>query len=58
MLHAALRQFPAYKERDFGWLTDLLATIPGEDEEAVAERKSELYVPWVELCAIPGKLTV
>jgi hypothetical protein len=56
MLHAAVRQCPAYRELDFGWFTELLATIPEEDEEAVSDRKSEFYVPWAELCAIPGKI--
>jgi hypothetical protein len=56
MLHAALHDAPQFKEVDFTWFSELLATIPEEDEDAVIDRKSAKYIPWATLCNIPGQI--
>ena len=54
VLCASLDMYPGYKDVDFKWFRDLIATIPEDDEEAVIDRKSEKYLPHIVLCGIPA----
>jgi hypothetical protein len=56
VLHAALHDAPQFKEVDLTWFSELLATIPEEDEDAVIDRKSAMYIPWATLCNLPGQI--
>jgi integrase len=56
VLCASLDMYPGYKDVDFKWFRDLIATIPEDDEEAVIDRKSEKYLPHIVLCGIPAKI--
>ena len=52
-LRGTLRKYPAYQTIDFDWMTDLMNTIPVEDEEAAIDRKSEYFIEHRVLCEIP-----
>lgn len=56
VLCATLDMYPGYKDVDFTWFRDLIATIPADDEEAVIDRKSDKYLPHAVLCGIPEKI--
>lgn len=56
VLCASLDMYPGYKDVDFTWFRDLIATIPDDDEEAVIQRKDEKYLPHIVLCGIPAKI--
>jgi hypothetical protein len=53
---ASLDMFPGYKDLDFSWLRDLIATIPDDDEEAVIQRKDDRFLSHAVLCGIPAKI--
>jgi hypothetical protein len=55
-LRGTLRKYPAYQTIDFDWMTDLMNTIPVEDEEAAIDRKSEYFIEHRVLCEIPLKI--
>jgi integrase len=53
LLHAALRQFPAFSSMDLSWFPPLIDSLPVESDSERKKRRSEKYVDYALLERLP-----
>ena len=57
MLHSSVKRYPPLKNRNFGWLPELITQLPHDDAEIqTQETKARKWVDYDTLCKIPAKL--
>jgi len=57
MLHSCVKRYPPLKQKEFGWLRELISQLPKDDAEVqIQEAKARKWVDYDTLCTIPAKL--